>query len=442
MVEVEIGVWSKIDPGVLAIGVDDVTEKSAEDSSRLSVAQRIRGRMRWHRVLLDILGVILWSYVFVKLFIFDVERVVLERLAPSTLPLLNYRFFFILALAIVLSIFFRKKRLQAVYLLLFPLVVLLWRVPNSIRKAKSWIVVLGVMNLVASFFRDFRFNFVVRSFVAFSILGIVVSDAVAVIIPSAAVIAGFLLVAIYRTVKFSLTPSRFLSMQKSLIKRASDSRVIVHLTSISEDLRRSEVEKFDKDQLGTFRSNLSLALLANKSVYYWAYQLDRYRKSPVTLIFGSISYLGLYLQAIAVFSFLNLAVLKLAPHEFRFAEYPSFLQILHYSLFVGSGSALDPEGSWALAIKIAANILGPTLLAALVIQFAIARRQLQEDVAITETVSAMKDTGAEIRSRLEAEYGVTVEEAFSRLAKFGDNFILQAVIFLADRVPDEFERKN
>ncbi len=342
----------------------------------------------------------------------------------------------------VAAVAFRRHWTSIIYVSLYPAVLLFWKIPHLIYRTRSWIVFLGAFNLAASFFRDFKFNIVSKTLATIAALVALLSTSGPTTTAALIVLHGILAWITFRTVKFSLTPSRFLLLQRKFIDRTSEGAIINQITSIKPELQDEGVEKFDRGQFTTFHTTLSVAVLWHKGIYFWAYQLERYRQSATLHVFGLASYLWLFLQTVFVFSLTNYALLRIIPSSFNFEEKPTYVKIFWYSLsslFVNGIDGLSPRSDLAIGITIFAGFAGPFILAVLVLHFIQSVRQARQDADIRAAVGAMKDVAHRLDDRLRVEYGVGADEAFVRLQSYGRNLISGVIEFVALRIPSEFE---
>jgi hypothetical protein len=427
--------WSKVDLSVR----ESSTQENSDESERISFRSASNPWTKRKVVLLDAIGLLVWSYIVVKLFVFDVDNYLVARFTPSIAPLLGYRFLFVGGIAILLILFSKGRRRKYLYVGIFPLVVLFWKLPKWFYKAQNWVAVIAFLNLVATAIRHLKFNVVTRFFGILSLVFVATSHNFALLALSAVYLGVYFALLMVRTVWFSIKPSHFLKSQQALISKISNGTFITHMTTVGEELRDATLEKFSASQLNTFQTNLGMALLYNRAIYYWAYQLERYRTSAAALILSSVAYIGLYLQGILAFSAINWAILKIDPEAFSFSGPQTFLQVMYYSLFHGAGSSLTPISTAAVAVKIATNIVGPLFVTALIAQFLISRRQVEQETATQEAVSKIKAAGAELEANFRLEYEVSIEEAIVRLRDLGENFFVTAIMTISSKLPAGYD---
>ncbi|MFF8577242.1 hypothetical protein ACF05R_00780 [Streptomyces albidoflavus] len=427
--------WSKIDLSVKSSPGQGATAGVADPASE----DRFKPWAKWKVHLLDLTGSAVWIYAIVKLFVFDVDTYLIQKFSPNIEGILNYRFLFIGGVLTLLTLFSKGRRLKYLYVTFFPFVVFLWKIPKWLYKTKSWIAVFTFLNLAATALRNLKWNVTTRFCALISLIGVAASDNRMVLALCAAYLAVYFSLLMARTIWFSIKPSHFLKSQQTLIDKVSSASFIVHLTSVNPELKDSSLEKFSAAQLTTFQSNLGMAVLCSRATYYWAYQLEKYRTSAAALVLSAVAYASLYVQGVVVFSVINWALLKMDPAAFTYSDTPSFLQVEYYSLFHGAGSALSPVASVAVAVKIATNIVAPLFVTALVTQFLINRRQVEQDAAAEEAVKKIKAAGAELEERFRQEYEISTGEAIARLQELGENFFLTAITAISSQLPPDYD---
>ncbi|MFM9553963.1 hypothetical protein ACKI19_16850 [Streptomyces caniscabiei] len=424
--------WSKVD-----LAVRNETEATAGESGAAS-GSASKPWPKWKVWTLNVLGFLLWVYVTIKLFVFDVDSYVVNEYAPWAQFAIDYKFFVIGGFFILLLLFSKGRRLAYLYVIFFPLVVIFWKIPKWLYRFKSWIAVFVVLNAATSFVRHFKFNAVTRFLALLALVLIGVSKNHYVMATSAAYLGVYFVVLMVRTMWFAIKPSHFLTAQQKLVKGLSGGSLTAQLIGVNADLRDDGVQKFNASQLSTFIGNLSNAVLVSKGVYFWAYQLEKYRTSAAALVVSAFSYASLYMQGIVAFTAVNYAILELDPDAFEYASSPSVLQIAYYSLFTGAGSSLTPISTSATIVKIAINVIGPLFLAALVTQFVISRRQVEQDAAASEAVEGIKKAGAELELKFQEEYDISTEEAIEWLTQLGESLALKAISSMLGKLPPDY----
>jgi hypothetical protein len=428
--------WDKVDVVVWREG-GEASAPSKEPAQDKKDSSR---RLRRHLRILDILGVAFWLYVVLKLFVYDVDRQLLSAVGVEGLA--NYRLFFFLAVLVMIVVLTKRKVVALLYLgyvLFFPIVVLLWKVPRLIYRTRSWLVALAAVNVVTAVFRDFKFNVVTKSLALLALLCIFVADTAFILVPASITLVVLLLITLYRSISAALSGSRFIDLQKSALKKLEGATFVEQFVQVPENLRNDEIEKFDKEQMDEFIGKLSNGLLAVRVTYFWAYQLERYRQSQAPTFFAFLTYVWLFFISVVTVWALNLALLQIDAEQFNFAIYPSNLQVLYYSFvsFALNGiPAMEPVGDVAIAIKIMAGVMGLLLFGALLTNlFLVARKRHDEDLATT--IEGVKGRARVMEAEFGQEFEIPPEDAVEWLREIGSGAI-RLLAFFTSRIPTDF----
>lgn len=246
---------------------------------------------------------------------------------------------------------------------------------------------------------------------------------------------------IYRTIRQSFAPSVFLRAQQKVITRLVDSDQTKKLIVPSDDLRRADIEHFTSDQQMQFTNALGMAVMFHRGLYYWAYQLEKYRRSSATLLLTAISYLWLAARVIASFTLLNIALYHGDPHAFRYNEAPTAITFVHYviaSLYGAEISMLQAHSQLTEGLAVITFPVAGLLVVSLLLSLAVTYRSSRDESDIRDTINTLKSEGARLRDQLRENYDVSVAEAVARLEQL-KYAMLGVLRFLAANVPDGFD---
>lgn len=120
-------IWQKVD-----LDLVEVPAKEAPQSDKPTPAEWLS---RWKRIrpYIDALASLFWVYAVLKVFIFDVDRSLIELVAPGAGWLADFRLLAFVALLAIAAVIGRSLNaiLCVVYVLFFPGVVLFWKVPQG-----------------------------------------------------------------------------------------------------------------------------------------------------------------------------------------------------------------------------------------------------------------------------------------------------------------------
>jgi hypothetical protein len=431
----KVSIWDKIDYSLV------VTPAAVEPSPRdLNAAQKQKTTWRVLRSFLDVYGTVFWVYVVLQVFFVDVDEVVFGRYA-------DYRVFVFAAVLFILAVVVRSTwRIVGVilYVLCFPLVVVFWKIPKRLYRTRSPIAFLAAANVVTSMFTDFKWSVVTGTVVAFSCLAIAVSHMQWVLGLASAALVVLLVQALYRTIKATVVPNRFLRMQQRTIQKALEASVVRGLLEPGEELRSAAIEKFNQGQQAALIQNLGNAVISHRLLNFWAYQLDRYRRSAASVLLNAGAYLWLLVRSVAALSFLNLALYHADVHAFLYEEAPDFLTFVRYviaGLYGGEIRAMSPLSVPANALSIATFVVGVLVAGSAVITSFLSYKASRDDTEIRSIIEQIKEESDRLDERVRENYEVSVPEAIDRLKdlKYG---LMGVITALSTRIPRDFEHPD
>jgi hypothetical protein len=408
-------IWAKVNYDLV-----DEKEEATEPSSPKVESREWLDQWEKIRPFIDVLASVFWVYAFLQVFVFDVDRAVLGLISSDAESLANYRVLIFLALLATAALLGRRLKPQAMvlYVLTFPLVVFLWKIPKTLIKTRSWVAFFAVANVVVDFVGSFRYVAVAGAAWTFAAVAIVATDSDVLLIPSMLVLSAILVVSYWRTIHYSLRPARFLSFQAATIERVMEGDQMSGIVALSEELQSEDIEVFDAQQQQTFTSSLANAVLAHRILGFWAYELDQYRRSTFSVLFNFASYLGLFLQTLTTLTLINYALYALDHGAFTYRSSPSLIDFGRYVLASFSGSeigAVQSSSDLAGIIFILSTLIGIIFLLGLGLTVFVSIRQGRQDEAAKETIDRIHRQGDLLERKLRGEYGVSMEEAIERL---------------------------
>jgi hypothetical protein len=430
-------IWDKVDAAVVVVATNTSTPASGESVVRQS------GRWApWRWRIANTLATLVWFYAVCKVFIFDVDQFLFERLWPQGGWLVTYRFFVLIGVASVLALVFRRWVFFAwcAYFALFPIIVVVWWIPRAIYKSRSWVVLLAALNVVTTFVLDFKFSFVTKAAALICIALVLVNPLRQLTVVAGAALLVLLATTYVRTVAIVLRPSRFVSGQQSAIDKVVGSRALATAWGLAEDLKDPQIVKFSRDQITRFATAVSAAAVVHRFVYFWAYQLDTYRKGSMPYVFNLLSYIWLFVQTVLAFAFINLALYSGDSTAFTYTVPPSVFDFFHYTINVivgGSISSLQPSSDVALALSDLIRLSGPLVYVTVIATFVLSLKQSRQDDQMKESIARIKARAKQFDSEFISQYEIPIEEAVKRLGHVPGAFI-RVASWLSREMPQDF----
>ena len=377
----------------------------------------------WTIRLLDVISTLFWVYAVTKIFVFDADRALLDAIAPAALPLLDYRLFGYLAVVCVLVVFRRQTWIYVLYVLTFPLLVAVWKIPWFFIKRRSWAMAFAAAQAMFSAASHIRYHLITKSVWLLAAVLIITSSTPPLELVSAAAISALLSLSFYRATRNAFLPSRFVTAQSRGIRWLLNWGPFQRFLSLKDEYREPGMDHYPQAQAVEVANTISFGILATKSLYLWAYQLERYRKrySP-SLVFAGISFAGLLLGTILSLGLVNWALFKAVPGEFATLGQPTLLNAIVYSMSsmaFSDGGGMQASGQIALLIRLLASFAGGVFLLSLFLNVVLTVRREREDTAMRELVHELKEHAKEQEAKFRSEYALSVDEAETQLIAIG-----------------------
>src|SRR5207253_8392293 len=162
--------------------------------------------------------------------------------------------------------------------------------------------------------RDYRFALASAALALTSAAVILAGKSSSWLIETAGGITALLLVLLIgRAFWRSVNPSRFIRSQATLLDKLVNSAIFSALWRIPDDLKSPAVSKFTPTQQSQFMTNIVMGVLGHRVIYWWADQLDSYRRSPAPFVLNFLTYFRVFIAAVIGFAFINLAIFRTDP---------------------------------------------------------------------------------------------------------------------------------
>jgi hypothetical protein len=430
--ETKPSLWDKVDYSLVVVPV--VAEPTLDAVKKAEEQKRAWRRLR---PVLDALGTLFWVYVILKVFVFNVDFAVLGGLA-------RYRFFIFVAIAMWLVLTIRKTwpiLATFAYILFFPLVVICWKLPKLLYRARSPVAFMAAANAVTSVFADLRRSVIVSGVVAFSALVVATSHNRDLLAAAASALGTVLVMALYRTIRVSVVPNRFLEVQQTAIRRALDAKFMKTLLEPTVEFREVEVAKFNQSQQTALIQDLGNAVLSHRLLNFWAYQLERYRRSPASVLLNGIAYLWLLFRVVVGVTLMNVALYHADAHAYAYKSAPTLLEFVRYviaGLYGTEIQAVQPKSQLANGLSVATFLVGVVVLGSAILSSFLSFRASRDDSEIKSVIGEIKREGDDLDLQVRENFDVSVPEAMQRLEelKFG---LMGVITALSTRIPKEFE---
>ena len=367
----------------------------------------------------ELCAIIFWCYLFGKVVIFDFDTYIINKYFPDLVQALYYKFFLLAAFISILWLYLGRKRFPrfVLYIVLYPIVVLIWKIPKVI--FRHWSISIVFAPAVFEFITKFRTYFVFNTLVTLSAIFILTSYNKILLLISMLILATFLVHHLYssfRKVYQSTVFSRLQGIISKINNRLSD---ISFFQEMWDSAKNRNEPKNDQEELQTRLSTLYLAYWCAEFVKEKADHFLQSRRMDLYLIFTW--FYTVFITA-AIYSLEYFSLYKIIPNSFIVPSKPTYFSFLGFSFgkLVPSGvSAISPENLPALLLCY--SELGCTLVIFVILVFTIltaAREKYKEDIysivkELTELALIIQDKFTTIfdMALVDAEYVLLTQNA-------------------------------
>src|SRR3989441_1941001 len=386
----------------------------------------------------EIVALTVWIFVFVKLFVYDVDLFLIDRYAPQFHEILEYRFFLIIGFLAVSWLILGNCRFRTfvAYVLFYPLIVLLWRIPKL--TVKNWATAIVFAPAIESLLVTFKWRFIAGSFTMLAALGIVISFQPVILVAGMAILFFYLAAHYVLRFRMAFQPSSVFAdvgrimgeiWSRTLAQFKKDLGDVAKLGPDSDEFRKKRMQ------------SLGSLFIFNLACTFGAKKLQEVVSSRKTDLYFLGALVYTFVLTVIVFAFEYFALHHLQPASFSSAGTLSFWTFLLFSfnaILTGPFATLTPTGTIALLLANMEMLAGLITLVILVFVLLTSNRErYRQD--LTTVIEQLEEGARQIAGFIEDEYEVSMIEAEQRLIQ--DNTLFSKTIEWFGRKPSAQEAK-
>lgn len=381
----------------------------------------------------EFLGLMFWAYVITKLFVFDIDRYILETYAPPYVWILNYRAIFFLAVAGATFLFCRRLGTvgSLFYIVFYPVALIFWRLPVTLWKQNNWSLTFHILNGTFAFLKRIRYNVPLVSFYAIALALVIAVDVRQIVLVSVATLFIFLIMIYGHRMYIIFKPDNLFEFYKKLLLKLHDH----HAASfrLDEDIRCLPFRQLESGQLQRWRSNLEAACVINRVYMVAAKKLRDYQQSGLPILSGIFISMGMLLLTAITFAGIDFGIYKLWPETFTTASAPNFFSFFYYAfngMFFSGVKEIAPTAPISQA-SLMMQYFCSLFLVAIFISLLIVIRQQRHSQELNEVINTVEREGAFIEDIIRSEYNFsTIDDAIAELEKL-ESSILRILLFIS-----------
>jgi hypothetical protein len=390
--------------------------------------------LRWGgKLLRDLVAVLLWAYVITKLFIYDIDVYAVDHYVPDAKWVVTYKFFVYIGIWAALFLIFNRNRILfwSAYVAFFPLILVLWKVPYTLFRNRSWMIAFSLVDWLLAMIRGLRYRFIASALYLIAIAS-ALSTSNRLLLWSASCALFILLLLIYAfSILHIYRPTSLYHLSKSLITTVSEN--FLKNCRIEEEMRNVPVARLNEQQLVKWKSNLGMYVIFSRSCLFAANKVRDYQNSALSMISSMVTIFNLIFVTTLTFAIINVALYKISPSFFDTQGIPSLFVFVYYSfnsIIFSSIRELVPIVPVSQVASMAERLCALFLIVifvSLVLNVKSQRFSRQLDGVIESLESEGRRTEGFFRSEFNVQ---TAEDAIAELTRLEYNFI-RFIVFLS-----------
>ncbi len=375
---------------------------------------------RFLAIIRESIASLFWIYVFVKLFVFDVDVFLVNKILPNYTWLLNFKFFILIGIIAVVWLITKNKYILSwsLYIVFFPAIVLFWKIPFFIFKQKSWNFAFAFINAIISFFKSIKYNFITVAVYLVSLAIVFGFSSKKLLWPAILVLFIILLIIYIHRFILVFKPSSIFQVQKNIFseirKQGSSS------FALDKSIKDLPITNLDSKQLEKWTTNLQASVLFNRICLFTAKKLRDYQNSRLNIISYVLTILILIVLTSFSFAVINFGLFKISNEFFSFSIYPSFFTFFYYSfnnLLFNLIKEITPIMPVSQVVSMIESFFA-LFLVAIFISLLLSVRSQRQAEELNEAIKGIEVQGTEMEGFIKDEYKInSIEDAMAELEK-------------------------
>lgn len=344
----------------------------------------------------------------------------LNAISPELGFVVKYKFFAFLILCLLILLLRGTRNFLKLfaYFLFFPFLFLFWQIPMLLLQKNNWILVLGYLTIIISFFKSMKLNLIVFTTLSISLTVIITQEHKYILILMMFILGIYLSWYYVRCVIASFKTPNVLGIDTTRIKELSLS---LNKQYIDYKITGTNIkENMSEEEHKTYISKLEQVLFFNKMWYFVASKLRDFKNSKALLLYCFAKLFFTLCITIIIFALLNYSAYKIDHSSFATpTEIKGFLSFIYYSfntIFTNNVVDFYPVTNFARFLNSAEIFFGFLIL---VILFFLTTTVLKEKhTEELDRISELaKVQGQELDKIIYSNFNLTVDDAIQEIEK-------------------------
>lgn len=378
------------------------------------------------RVVREIIAILFWVYVVVKLFAFDIDIYLMKKIQPGFVWLLDLKFFILIGILALIWLVTKSRSVLvwSSFIVFYPVIMVFWKIPSFIFKQKSWILAFAFINAMTSFVKSLKYSFITSAFFLISAAIIFRFSTDALLWTATVTIFVILLMAYVHRLVGIFKPSGIFETHMKVVSEISKRGSF--LFELDKGIKNLPIEHLDQSQMDKRTASLQMSVLFNRVCLIIAKRLREYQKSKFSVISYVIAILLLMVLTVFSFATINYGLFKIDANSFSFSQAPNFFTFLHYSfktVFFNSIPEISPIAPVVQTVSMIEFFLSFCLLGIFVSMLMSIRGERYTE-ELNGFIAGVEGQGEKIERFIKDEYKIdTVNDAIAELDKLKTGMI-------------------
>jgi hypothetical protein len=304
-----------------------------KNNEKLEIENAESKKVSKSKCIKEIIFLIVWLGIIIKLFIFDWDVFLIEKYLPNFRWILNFKILIIVILIVLTS----KKKcgnilLNIIYFVFFPLVLVFVYLPFKIFLIGKWNGLIAYLNTFFILFKKFRFKFVISILycVCFSII-LNNSNKYLIIFSIIFIIyCVFSLVILMFKIVFSN------STIFDVYKKISD-KILEQVNNNKNDECPEITDINSLKENKQYVSVIERTVLMNRIFLFSSRKFKDYNESKVYIFQDILLFISILIIGVLSFSLINFGLFKLYDNNYILQGIPKFIDFVLYTMSISNG---------------------------------------------------------------------------------------------------------
>lgn len=370
-------------------------------------------------ILSHFLAALFWMYVILKLFVLNVDEVLVREFFPEALWLVEYRGVVLIGIFAVIAIVTWGFNLLGwvLHILFYPLILIFWHIPSWLVKRRAWTLTVALIAATASAIRSLRWTIIVAGFFT------VGSTLIAAGISGSPVISGMILISVCLVIIYVRTMLEAFRSSLDMFSSQSLDKLWAAISknfTLTNDVRALEVDTMTEAQRNTWIANLQMSVLYGRVCYFIADKLRTLRQGRITAAIAAVKVAGLFIVTVIAFSLLSLGLHKVDHSQYIYDGVLRGFDFLWYAFqasFMNGVSEIVPKGALARALFMINELTTGLILFVIVVFFLTGVQAARNADQMDSLIEKIREHAEESERFVADNFGLTIEAAVNELTR-------------------------